>query len=82
MVVRQTPANEILAAVGNDRLLGELDGAGVEDGLVPHDGHLRLVVTEGLHAEEQLVEDDAYAPDVDLQEEGRVRAAAGDLPWR
>ena len=69
MVVRQTASNEILAAVRNAWLLGELHLPRVEYCLVAHDRHLRLVVPKWLHAEQKLVEYDAHAPDVNLGNE-------------
>ena len=66
MVVCQTLPYELFALVRDLRLHGERNFAGVEDGLVFEDGLLRLVVAKGLLAEQELEEDDAHRPDVDL----------------
>jgi hypothetical protein len=66
MMVCQTLANELSAAVGNGGLLRELDLSSIEDGLIPHDCHLRLIVAERLHPEQKLVEDNPHAPNINL----------------
>jgi len=68
MVVRQTLANEVFAGIWDAGFLRELDCAGVQDGLIPHDGHLRLVMTKWFDAEKQLIEDDSHAPNINLRE--------------
>ena len=75
-MVSQTPADELFAAVRDGRLWRELDLAGVEDCLIAHDRHLRLVVAEGLHPEQQLIEDDAHAPNVNLSRREAVSQIA------
>ena len=66
MMICQTPSNEVFARVRNRWFVRELHLAGIEDGLVTDDCHLRLVVAEGLHPEQQLVEDDSDGPNVNL----------------
>ena len=67
MVVSEAVPDEILAPVGNHWLLWELHLPCVKNGLVSNDRHLRFIMAEGFHPEQQLVEDDTDAPDVDLQ---------------
>lgn len=71
MVVRQTLANEVFAAIWDGRFLGELDSAGIQDGLIPHDGHLRLVVAKWFDAEKQLIENYSHAPNVNLVQQNK-----------
>ena len=66
MVVGQTLPDELFALVCHNWLRGELHLSCVQDGLVTHNRHLRLVMAERLQAKEQLVEDYAHTPDVNF----------------
>ena len=49
VVVSQATSDKLFATVRDTRLLGELHLPGVQDGLIAHNRHLRLVVSERLH---------------------------------
>lgn len=66
MVICQALSNEFFAGVRDRGLWWELHLSCIEDCLVTHYCHLRLVVAERFHTEEKLVEDDAHAPDINL----------------
>jgi len=55
MMVSKALADEVFAAIGDQGLCRENDFTCVQNGLIAHDCHLRLVVTKRLHPEEQLV---------------------------
>ena len=49
VVVSQTSSDKLFAAVRDARLLGELHLPGVQNSLIAHNRHLRLVVAKWLH---------------------------------
>ena len=69
MVVGQAFPNEFFASIRDSWLSREEHLLGVEDSLVSHDSHLSLVVTEWLYSEQQLVENNSHAPNVNLNRE-------------
>jgi hypothetical protein len=73
VVVGHALPDELLAPVRYAGLLRESHIASIEDRLVPHDGHLRLVVAEWLHTEEQLEKDYTHAPNINLKKDDYVR---------
>ena len=66
VMISQASTDELFASVRDGWFLWELHLSCIEDGLVSYDCHLRLIVSEWLHSEKQLVKDDAHAPNVNL----------------
>jgi len=66
VVVGQALPDKVLAPIGYAGLLRESHFASIEDGLISHDSHLGLIVTEWLHTEQELVEDYPHTPDINL----------------
>ena len=65
-MVCQTPSNEVFTGVRNRWFVRELHLAGIENCLVTDDCHLRLIMAEGLHPKQQLVENYTDRPNVNL----------------
>ena len=66
VVICKAAPDEVFATVGNHGFRWELHLSSIENGLISHYSHLRLVVAEGFHAEQKLIEDYANAPNVNL----------------
>ena len=82
VMISQATTDELFAAVWDGWFLWELHLSSIEDGLVSHDRHLRLIVSEWLHPEKQLVKDDAHAPNVNLRNSYKDYKYIFVLKWR
>ena len=82
VMISQATTDELFAAVRDGWFLWELHLSSIEDSLVSHDRHLRLIVSEWLHPEKQLVKDDAYAPNVNLRNSYKDYKYIFVLKWR
>lgn len=65
-MVSEAFSDEIFTLISNLRFLGKDNFSRVENGLIPHNSHLRLVMAKRFNAKHQFVKNDSNWPDINL----------------